>query len=101
MTMGNFGRGLVLTVILAAGRLVYGQQSILGTNLIVNRNAEAGPAGSDLKTPVSSIPGWTVTGGKPTVLPYDLKSLCNLPTQLLPTTAFNTLPRPSLHTPRP
>ena len=49
--------------------VVYGQ-SILGTNLIVNGNAESGSAGMGVATPVS-IPGWTVTG-KPTVLPYGL-----------------------------
>lgn len=45
-------------------------QSILGTNLIVNGNAEAGPAGTST-TQASTIPGWTVTG-KANVLPYGL-----------------------------
>lgn len=36
-------------------------QSIFGTNLIVNGDAEAGP-GSGSSTIVSSIPGWTSTG---------------------------------------
>ncbi len=67
--MGNLGRLLFLTVLPASGPLAYGQQSIFGTNLIVNGNAEAGPAGTDLKTPVSIIPGSTVFGGKPTVMP--------------------------------
>lgn len=45
-------------------------QSILGTNLIVNGNAEAGPAGAPTKLP-TSIPGWTRTGNA-NVLPYGL-----------------------------
>lgn len=44
----------------------------LNTNLIVNGDAEAGPAGSGVTAAVSSIPGWTVQSGKPTVLPYNL-----------------------------
>ncbi len=47
------------------------QQNVLGTNLIVNGNAEAGPAGTNFTTLASSIPGWTATG-KPNVLPYGL-----------------------------
>jgi uncharacterized protein (TIGR03437 family) len=50
------------------------QTSILNTNLIVNGNAEAGPAGSGVVTAVASIPGWTVQSGKPTVLPYNFTS---------------------------
>jgi uncharacterized protein (TIGR03437 family) len=50
------------------------QQSILNTNLVVNGNAEAGSAGTGVTTAVASIPGWTVTSGKPTVLPYNLTS---------------------------
>jgi uncharacterized protein (TIGR03437 family) len=46
-------------------------QSVLGTNLIVNGNAEAGPASPDGRTIVSSIPSWTGTG-KPNVFPYGL-----------------------------
>jgi uncharacterized protein (TIGR03437 family) len=61
------GAGLVLCWSAAA----WAQPSILNTNLIVNGNAEAGPAGTGVVTPVSSIPGWTVVSGKPTVLPYN------------------------------
>ena len=46
-------------------------QGILGTNLIVNGNAEAGPAGTSITNIVGSVPGWTRTGNA-TVLPYDL-----------------------------
>lgn len=49
----------------------WAQSSILNTNLIVNGNAEAGPVGTGGVTPASSIPGWTVVSGKPTVLPYN------------------------------
>lgn len=62
----------------AAALLIYAApsaaQGILNTNLIVNGNAEAGPAGSGVVTPVASIPGWTVVSGKPTVLPYNFTS---------------------------
>jgi uncharacterized protein (TIGR03437 family) len=50
----------------------FGQQSILNTNLIVNPGADAGPAGTSLSASVSSIPGWTIASGAPTVLPYGL-----------------------------
>jgi len=40
----------------------------LNANLVVNGNAEAGPAASDVATPVN-IPGWT-TDGQFTVIPY-------------------------------
>jgi uncharacterized protein (TIGR03437 family) len=63
--------------ILSAAMVLYwsapawAQSSILNTNLIVNGNAETGPAGTGVVTPVSTIPGWTVVSGKPTVLPYN------------------------------
>jgi len=44
-------------------------QGILGSNLIVNGNAEAGLAGTP-STVAASIPGWTVVSGKPNVLAY-------------------------------
>jgi hypothetical protein len=63
------------SILFAAGFLAVAQavhaQSILNTNLIVNGNAEAGPAGTATTAP-SSIPDWTATGGKPNVLPYGL-----------------------------
>ena len=46
-------------------------QSILGANLIVNGNAEAGSAGKSTSD-VVPIPDWTVSSGSPTVLPYGL-----------------------------
>jgi uncharacterized protein (TIGR03437 family) len=48
-------------------------QGILGTNLVVNGGAEAGPAGSTTKV-TTSIPGWT-SSGSPNVLPYDITGL--------------------------
>jgi uncharacterized protein (TIGR03437 family) len=62
--------GFVSLAALLFGTNVVHAQGILGTNLIVNGNAESGSAGTGLATPVT-IPGWTVTG-KPTVLPYGL-----------------------------
>ena len=47
------------------------QSSILNTNLIVNGNAEAGPASPGGETVVTSIPNWTATG-RANVLPYGL-----------------------------
>lgn len=47
-------------------------QGILGPNLIQNGNAEAGPAVT-AGTTVVTIPNWTVGGGSPTVLSYNVK----------------------------
>ena len=66
-------------------------QSILNTNLIVNGNAEAGPAGTGVVTAVASIPSWTVQSGKPTVLPYNLTS--TVPQQ--PTNGYEQLTDPA------
>lgn len=68
-TRSGWTLGAVVTLCLSAP--AWAQPSILNTNLIVNGNAEAGPAGTGVVTPVSSIPGWTVVSGKPTVLPYN------------------------------
>jgi len=65
------GRLLCVAALLATAQIVQAQQSILGTNLIVNGNAEAGPASADGKSLVASIPGWTRTGNA-NVLPYGL-----------------------------
>jgi uncharacterized protein (TIGR03437 family) len=46
-------------------------QGILGTNLIVNGNAELGTAGT-ATTAVTSIPGWTKSSGSANVLPYTI-----------------------------
>src|SRR5580698_3336660 len=62
-------RIMCAAVMLAAAQMIHAQ-SILGNNLIVNGNAEAGPAGT-VATLVSSIPGWTQTGTV-NVLPYNL-----------------------------
>jgi len=56
------------TLLLAASTMR--AQSILGSNLIVNGNAESGSAGTGIAN-IVSIPGWTVSG-KITVLPYGL-----------------------------
>ncbi|HEX3878184.1 MAG TPA: IPT/TIG domain-containing protein [Bryobacteraceae bacterium] len=53
-------------------------QSILGSNLIVNSDAEAGAAGTDIAHPVASIPNWTKAGtGTVTVLPYTITNYLN------------------------
>ena len=79
----------------AAALLIYETpsvaQSILNTNLIVNGNAEAGPAGTGVVTAVTSIPGWTVQSGKPTVLPYNLTST----TAQQPTNGYEQLTDPA------
>jgi hypothetical protein len=49
----------------------------LGTNLIVNGNAEMGQAGTPSGV-VSSIPGWTRGSGNVNVLPYDLTGYLKL-----------------------
>jgi uncharacterized protein (TIGR03437 family) len=50
-------------------------QGIPGGNLIVNGDAESGPAGADLAHPVASIPNWTKGGsGTVTVVPYTITS---------------------------
>ena len=69
---------LCIALLAAAGQMAHAQPDILNKNLIVNGNAESGPAGMDVKTAVSSIPGWTITGGKPTVLPYNLSGFVQL-----------------------
>jgi uncharacterized protein (TIGR03437 family) len=62
--------------LLAAVQVVHAQQSILGSNLIVNGNAEAGPAATGVTPLVSSIPGWTRgTGSSVNVVSYDIKGL--------------------------
>lgn len=66
----------------------HAQQSILGVNLIVNGDAEAGSAGTDLQNVVTSIPGWT-SGGHPNVLPYGLTGLVQLTSPAPPTHGFN------------
>jgi uncharacterized protein (TIGR03437 family) len=53
---------LVPTVLLA-------QTSVFNRNLIVNGDAETGPANPDGYNPITTIPGWTVTGA-PDVLTY-------------------------------
>src|SRR5580658_5432221 len=48
------------TAILLAAPQIIQAQGILGNNLVVNGNAETGPAGT-ATTEVTSIPGWTGT----------------------------------------
>jgi uncharacterized protein (TIGR03437 family) len=58
--------------LLTATQTIYAQ-SVLGSNLIVNYNAEMGTAGTSISNIVTSIPGWTRAGsGTSNVLPYNL-----------------------------
>lgn len=66
----QMSRGWMYGAILSLGAQIVSAQSILGTNLIVNGNAEAGLAGTATAVP-ATIPGWTATG-KVNVLPYGL-----------------------------
>jgi uncharacterized protein (TIGR03437 family) len=79
---------LYLAVLLAAAQMVHAQSSILGTNLIVNGNAEAGPAGTGVNDIVTSIPGWTRTGNA-NVLSYGLNGLIQLSDPTPPDHLFN------------
>jgi uncharacterized protein (TIGR03437 family) len=79
---------LCVAGLLIATQSVWAQSSILNTNLIVNGNAEAGPASPDGTTTVSSIPGWTRTGNAD-VLPYDLTGLVLLSDPAPPDHGFN------------
>src|SRR5580704_8534512 len=73
LTIGRCSHGwrlLAIAAALVAAQGVQAQQSILGSNLIVNGNAETGPAGTPTQL-VSSVTGWTRTGNA-NVLPYAL-----------------------------
>jgi uncharacterized protein (TIGR03437 family) len=59
---------ILCSAALLSGAQAASAQGILGTNLIANGNAEAGPAGT-ATTLVASIPSWTITG-KANVLAY-------------------------------
>lgn len=62
-------------VLLAAVQMVRAQ-GLLGGNLIVNGNAEAGPASSSITNLVASIPGWTSASAiKVNVLSYGITNL--------------------------
>src|SRR5579872_6955030 len=56
-------------LLLLTPTVLLAQTSVFNRNLIVNGDAEAGPANPDGYNPISTIPGWTVTG-KPDVLTY-------------------------------
>lgn len=64
-------------------------QNTLGTNLIVNGNAEAGPASPGGKTVVSGIPNWTRAKGNANVLPYGLTGFVQLDDPAPPDHGFN------------
>ena len=69
---GSFALGFLI-----AAQMIHAQSSVLNTNLIVNGNAEAGPAASSFSSLVSSFPGWTATGNV-NVLPYNLAGYIQL-----------------------
>jgi uncharacterized protein (TIGR03437 family) len=83
-------RGLLCAAALSfATQTVHAQSSVLNTNLIVNGNAEAGPASPDGKTVVSSIPSWTRGTGMMNVLPYGLTGYVLLTDPAPPDHGFN------------
>ena len=64
------GKNLALCLLAATQCLFFATRALAapyGVNLLVNGNAESGPASTG--GPVASIPGWTVTGGA-TVVTY-------------------------------
>ena len=61
----------IAITLLFLSQSVYAQSSIFGRNLIVNGDAEGGPAAASGGAAVASIPGWTASGS-PNVLPYSL-----------------------------
>ena len=65
---------LAASAFLLAAQLAHAQSNILGPNLIVNGNAEAGPAGTSITNVVSNFSGWTRTGNV-NVLSYNLTGL--------------------------
>lgn len=54
--------------LMSLSQLAVAQQTIFGRNLVVNGDAETGPASNGI-VPVSSVPGWTRTG-TPDVVAY-------------------------------
>jgi uncharacterized protein (TIGR03437 family) len=96
LTIGRlpYGRWLLcMAAVLAAAQSAQAQQSILGSNLIVNGNAEAGAAGTG-PTDVVAIPGWTRTGNA-TVLPYGLTGYVLLSDPAPPDHGFNYFKGPA------
>ena len=65
---------LGLTALLTAVTPLTAQQSLFGTNLIVNGGADAGLPGAGLSSIAATVPGWTRTGNA-NVLAYDLPGL--------------------------
>jgi uncharacterized protein (TIGR03437 family) len=63
--------GLGLATMLITTPSSPAQQSLFGTNLIVNGGADAGPPGASLTSIAATVPGWTRTGNA-NVLAYDL-----------------------------
>jgi len=81
-------RLLAVAAALVTAQGVQAQQSILGANLIVNGNAEAGPAGTSVSKLVTGIPGWTASANA-NVLPYGLTNLLLLTNPAPPDHGFN------------
>ena len=69
LRIGPLGHRLLFAIV--AAQAGYAQQSILGSNLIVNGSAETGTAGTG-PTSTVTIPGWTRGTGNVVVLPYGL-----------------------------
>ena len=67
-------RTLGVAAVLIAVPLLPAQQSLFGTNLIVNGGADAGLPGTSLSSFAATVPGWTRTGNA-NVLSYSLPGL--------------------------
>ena len=83
---------LLMCVALFAGvQAVNAQQTIVDgkTNLIVNGDAESGPASPDGTTVVASIPNWTRATGDANVLAYGLTGSILLSDEAPPNHGFN------------
>jgi len=80
---------LLCAAVLFGGAPALQAQGILGTNLVVNGDAESGSAAPDSKTIVSSVPNWTRGSGKANVLPYNLTGFLLLTDPAPPDHGFN------------
>ena len=70
MTLQKIGYVAIIALFLAECPKMWAQ-SVLGTNLIVNGDAESGTASKSVSTLVPSIPGWT-RAGNVNVLSYGI-----------------------------
>ncbi|HEY3837655.1 MAG TPA: hypothetical protein VGL72_13835, partial [Bryobacteraceae bacterium] len=53
---------VVAAAVLLSTGAAMAQQGVFGRNLVTNGDAESGPSDPNGYQPVSSIPGWTISG---------------------------------------